>query len=310
MYNRNIEYNLRVTEGIEMKIGDLIKRRRKQIGITQKELANGLCTQGTISKIEKDTLMPSSSLLKELADRLEVSISYFYGDPTTSINDNRVNNLIKEVQLALNQNENEKVLKLLKQNQRLIDSLFDTKQRDYFKMVQAHLDYYLFEKKETAICQLNSLLEVQQIDIALKIDVLCILGIIHYEEKRFKKANNYFEKAIALFNDSVLFEVRARTLYNYALNLEDLGQDKKAMDITLEGIELLKKYQSMYILGYFYSYKGYLFDKFNDIDEALRAYGSAAVIFDILNYTIMHAFVRVNLSELTQKKEDTHEQSN
>lgn len=294
-----------------MKIGDLIKTRRKQIGITQKELANGLCSQATISKIEKHTLTPSSSLLKKIADRLEVSVSYFYGEPSPSINDNEVKNLINEVRLTLNQNENEMVLKLLKQNQDLIDSLFDTNQINYFNMVQAHLDYYLFEKKEQAIRQLNSLLEVQQIDSALRTDILCILGIIHYEEKKFKKANNYFENAMASFNDTVPFEVRARTLYNYALNLEDLGQNKKAMDIILEGIELLRKHQSMYILGYFYSYKGYLFDKFNDLDEALKAYETAAVIFEILNYTKMHAFVRVNLSELIQKKkEDTHEENN
>ncbi len=294
-----------------MKIGDLIKRRRKQIGITQKELANNLCTQATISKIEKHTLTPSSALLKKIADRLEVSIAYFYGEPSPSINDTDVNNLIKEVRLTLNQNENEKVLKLLKQNQVLIDSLFDANQINYFKMVRAHLDYYLFEKKELAIRQLNSLLKVQQIDNALKIDVLCILGIIYYEEKYFKKANNYFENAMDLFNDTVPLEVRVRTLYNSALNLEDLGQDKKAMDILLEGIELLRKHQSMYILGYFYSYKGYLFDKFNDLDEALRAYETAEVIFEILNYTKMHAFVRVNLSELIRKKkEDTHKENN
>lgn len=294
-----------------MNIGNLIQKRRKQIGITQKELSNGLCAQATISKIEKNALTPSSSLLKKIADRLNVSISYFYGEPTPSINDNDVNNLIKEVQLILNQTENKKVLKLLQQNQALIDSLYDVDHINYFKMVQAHLDYYLFAKKELALSQLNSLLEDQQIDRALKIDVLCILGIIYYEEKEFKKTNDYFEKAMILFDDTVPFKIRARTLYNYALNLEELGQDRAAMDIIIEGIELLRKNQSMYTLGYFYSYKGYLFDKFNDLDEALKAYEIAAVIFDILNYTKMHAFVRMNLSELfKKKKENTHEENN
>ena len=293
-----------------MNIGELIQKRRKQIGMTQKELARGICVQATISKIELNKLMPSNTLLKKLADRLEVSISYFFGGKTTSANDNEVKNLINEVRLTLNQTENKKVLKLLQQNQALIDSLYDVDHINYFNMIKAYLDYYLFDKREQAIRHLNTILENQQINKYLKIDILSILGIIHYEEKKADKADKHFENAINLFDDLTPIQTKSRILLNYALNLEDLGQDRKSMNIVLEGIESLLENQSMYSLGYFYSHKAYLFNKFGDLGEAIKAYETAEFFFDILNYSKMHAFVKMNLSELRQKrKENVREKS-
>ncbi len=42
--------------------------------MTQKELAEGICTQATISNIEKAGKVPAITLLLAIADRLDIDI--------------------------------------------------------------------------------------------------------------------------------------------------------------------------------------------------------------------------------------------
>ena len=44
-------------------VGKKIKELRKQIGLSQEELAEGICTQAQISKIEKGVVYPYATTL-------------------------------------------------------------------------------------------------------------------------------------------------------------------------------------------------------------------------------------------------------
>ena len=60
---------------MENKTGQFIARRRKAIGLTQKELAEQLgVTNKAVSKWETGGGMPDVSVLKELSQILEVSV--------------------------------------------------------------------------------------------------------------------------------------------------------------------------------------------------------------------------------------------
>ena len=63
-----------IYEGIGKKIRDL----RLSRGMTQKELAVGSVTRNMLSLIENGNALPSLSTLVELADRLGVSVGYFF----------------------------------------------------------------------------------------------------------------------------------------------------------------------------------------------------------------------------------------
>ncbi|HAT54559.1 MAG TPA: hypothetical protein DCW31_04865 [Lactobacillus sp.] len=51
------------------------KTIRKAKGYTQKSLAKGITTQGTISRMEKSSVEPSRKIMDSLADRLEVDVN-------------------------------------------------------------------------------------------------------------------------------------------------------------------------------------------------------------------------------------------
>ena len=59
-----------------LSLGEKIKRRRKEMKLTLKDLAGDRITPGQISLVESGKSNPSMDLLEYLADRLETSIEY------------------------------------------------------------------------------------------------------------------------------------------------------------------------------------------------------------------------------------------
>ncbi|PKG28372.1 XRE family transcriptional regulator [Cytobacillus horneckiae] len=55
-----------------------VKELRKSLGLSQAELAEGICTQAQISKIENGDVIPLASTLYLLAQRLGLSVDYFF----------------------------------------------------------------------------------------------------------------------------------------------------------------------------------------------------------------------------------------
>ena len=64
-----------------MSIGEIILERRKELKMTQKELAERLnVTDKTVSRWECGINLPDVAMLKSIATVLDVNISYFYED--------------------------------------------------------------------------------------------------------------------------------------------------------------------------------------------------------------------------------------
>ena len=59
-------------------LGEKFKLQRKKLGLSQKSLAEGICEQSQISKIERGHFIPSADLLFKLSQRLEVPLDYFF----------------------------------------------------------------------------------------------------------------------------------------------------------------------------------------------------------------------------------------
>ena len=69
---------------LQLRIGQRIRRRREELGMTQQELAGAELTRGFISQLEKGIVMPSLKSLELIAARLYKPVSYFLeeaGDP-------------------------------------------------------------------------------------------------------------------------------------------------------------------------------------------------------------------------------------
>jgi transcriptional regulator with XRE-family HTH domain len=64
-------------------IGKKIKELRKIVGLTQSELAEEICTQALISRIEKGDIYPSATAIYQISKKLGVDVNYFFEIGTT-----------------------------------------------------------------------------------------------------------------------------------------------------------------------------------------------------------------------------------
>jgi len=75
-------------EFLEMKIlGTKLKEIRKANGLSQAELAAGICTQATISLIEKKGQVPSTKILLSICQRLGVPMTMVIANETDEVHE-------------------------------------------------------------------------------------------------------------------------------------------------------------------------------------------------------------------------------
>ncbi|MFC6200888.1 helix-turn-helix transcriptional regulator [Lactiplantibacillus nangangensis] len=66
-----------------MFLGSIIAEKRKIKGLNQTELAKDICTQNTISKIEKHNIAPSVPILFKICKRLDITLNDTFSDFVT-----------------------------------------------------------------------------------------------------------------------------------------------------------------------------------------------------------------------------------
>lgn len=286
-----------------MNLGTLVKRRREELKLTQGELAEGVCTQALISKVERNLLNPSSKMIEKISKKLHVPVSYFY-DEGSSI-DPILNELEMLIRSSLNKTDYDNISYLLTVNENMIENANNNYFRVFFTWIKAILVFYKQENPKKAIKILENLNDMNDLSLDLAADVLSTLGIFYYESSNYKKANDYFSLALNKNNKEISFKKKVKIMYNYSLNLESLGNYKKALETILEAIDLLITNQSFYMLGYLYFHKAYLLRKFEERSEAILAYENAIFIFKLLGYNKMLTMARIELKEVkdNEKKE-------
>lgn len=57
-----------------------LKQRRKKLGLSQKEVAEGICKQAQISRLESGGYMPGAELIFKLSRKLRVPMEYFFDE--------------------------------------------------------------------------------------------------------------------------------------------------------------------------------------------------------------------------------------
>lgn len=83
----------------EVFLGDMIKRRRMELGLTQEELCEGICEPITISRLENGKQTPTRNRINAILERLDLPADRYYA--LVSKNEAEIENLQKEI-IALN----------------------------------------------------------------------------------------------------------------------------------------------------------------------------------------------------------------
>lgn len=197
----------------ELFIGEMIKRKRKELGLTQEQLCEGICEPSTISRIESGRQVPAKNKLDALLQRLGLPGERYYA--LMSKDEMELSNL-KEKIISCNVYHNsieglqnlEKLEKLATEDDHLLRQFILRTRVILGYMKEGKVYSYTFEEKG------NMLLEAIHLTIS------------DFDEEEIYK-NLYTVEEIKVIN-------------LIALNYSDKGQNRKAIDIYYQLLKYMK----------------------------------------------------------------------
>jgi len=280
-----------------MDFGNLIKSKRKELGLTQKELSEGICTQALISRIEKGDIVPQNSILQQLGSRLQIDDDELNTLAYKTRYDNEIIDTKKSIRRALTRRDYVYIEEILEQNKILINNTNNENDQAFFTWMNASLQDKLYHQKDKAL-QILTEIPLLNLEDELAIEILNAIGVIYYQGNEFKQALNVFKNAVSMIEDDIDYMVQTKLLFNYALTLEEYDEDKQALDFIIQAIERLIIEDSMYLLGDLYHTKGFILRKLGHLQEAKKSNQLALSIFEIQNNNKFKVMTQLEIEEI------------
>lgn len=264
-------------------LGKIIKTLRKKQHLTQKMLAEDICAQSVLSRIENDEELPNVLVIHQLCRRLQVTVDQVMLLHAETIHQNTklFNRLIN---LYLHQ-EYKQLLKELQQPELLKKLHLDTDWQMYYYLLGT-CKYFLDQNYEEAVEDLKKGLSFtyqrDKLNIsAVEIQIISCIGKVYSDAGFFEKAAYYLERSYQnlknLPKERYTAEL-AKVYYNYASFLYQQKQLTFALQVAKEGVSLARDKNSFYYLKELYELKNDVYQQLQQTEKANRSLRLANVI--------------------------------
>ncbi|MCA0151572.1 helix-turn-helix transcriptional regulator [Rossellomorea vietnamensis] len=287
-------------------VGQKIKELRKNIGLSQEELAEGICTQAQISKIEKGDVFPYASTLFLISRKLGVDVNYFFDIGMTPRLD-YVQEVSKQLQIArrsMNYKEMKEIVSAEEEN-----PLFFNNNRN-LQLLQWHKGIYQYElnkdveKAEEILRKAISLSHTtDKIWSEREIEILLTIGVLYSEEGDWKKALEIYQEVkthILALPNLQDFTLRTRLFYNIARVLTRLKNFEESTQYCNEAIDWCVHKDNMYLLGELHYHIGYNFELQGNLEDAKKYMQKALIVFELQADDKFMQFIRRKIENFTQ----------
>lgn len=270
-------------------LGIEISKLRAEMGISQKELANNICTQSTISRIEAGEVYPAIDTLLKIALKLQVPVEYFiemlfHKDVLES------ERLIKEIEFHLKEHNYKKVISIIKLHQVDSDNIW---LNFYLEYLLYTAQYYLkmITPKECLSKLKNILSFSNQTTIQfrfLHIKIYNTIANVYSETGEGIKSLYYYNKVLKehmnkSYTDHKVYETLITVLFNKCKVLYDLQDFSAALETANQGIQKSKETSYVFLTGKFLYYKAQCLEKKSaPLSEIKEVYKQALFFFEFL----------------------------
>lgn len=248
--------------------GDVLKQIRRKRGLSQTALAEGICTQATISLMEKQNRLPKMDILTAICERLNIQPDRIVENEVSGVNDT-FNQIID----ALTDQEYDLAKQLIsKISIKSLNSDFD-KQRYYYllgmvQISQDQIDDAIFNFElvltQFATTSANIYLAMTTAGMALA----------YLKRDDYERAVRLTDRAVKLIDNKKLIG----SLHQWAsINCKiaelywRLGEPEKALASAQRGIQLCRDRDSLFILDQLYLYVGRAYIAMGEKKKAKQA---------------------------------------
>lgn len=271
-----------------MKLGILLasrlKERRKALKMSQKELAEGICKQGQISRIENGEYTPGSELLYSLSRKLRVSMDYFF-DEQVQDEKNELENFRLVAENFISQRDYSS-LKYLYNLESKSSSHLSLADKMYLEWIQTLVLFYCDDNKLEAVSKLEKLLKERNISEINYLRFSNTLFNFYYDIdnlNQFNEIRDNLEKRVDNLIIHTIEELELSIKFNYNISrylwLQNNVED--ALNKISETIRLCKRYRSNYLLADLYLLLGNASASFGNIDEVRDYYTKAKFLYNL-----------------------------
>jgi transcriptional regulator with XRE-family HTH domain len=278
-------------------IGTKIRELRKEVGLTQGELAEDICTQALISRIEKGDIYPNATSLYQISKKLGVDVNYFFEIGSTPRLDyiKEVERQLRTLRIKLSYKEMMEIVKVEERN-----PLFN-KDPANLQLLLWHKSIYIFEVEKNHSKSIELLQEAFKLTASKRkllsereIEILMTLGVFEFNLGNIEKSMKFYEQVHDALNKHENLadkSIKTRLLYNIARSLSRLGKYEESTQYCQEGIRWCVEEEHFWGLGELYYHIGHNYEQEGKLDEALPFVEKAMIIFDMRSNYGYHSFL-------------------
>lgn len=225
--------------------GALLKEYRKKKGLTQVQLAEGICEQATVSNIENKNMSPGINILSALCKKLNVEIS----DILVETEEDKIRKKLSEIQ-SLNAvskyKESYEILQTVDQKKVSNSDLLNQ-----ILFYQGLLDHLYAKKEDAALFYFNQVLEQTTETDIHHLQAAANVAMIYLAKGELDFAKVYVERTLKILNDTDFDNLMVFAVYyNIATYYSKIENYEKAIQLCEKGIEYNKKHKSTHSLEY------------------------------------------------------------
>ena len=283
-------------------IGDLVRYYRKELKMSQEDLAKGICDRRSIINIENGKNTPELETIAILSERLRVNLFGAYASVHAD-NDLQTHLLCKEIDDALSHHDTKRISELKEKAEELpgfkkgvpkqllyyVSGLTEYYAKNYEEASQIYkegirLRHPEFPEKVFDNTTYNNKEYAMMIGYAIALS-MCgkkdeSLDLLNQEEKHVAgllDLNDYLDEGSKDFLNSI----RCNCIYNtYCI---DSNLDVSYVERITEAIEKQKNTCRVYLLSDLLFCKAALLMKSNDIEKAKETFNTAMVLGEFYN---------------------------
>jgi HTH-type transcriptional regulator, quorum sensing regulator NprR len=277
----------------EMKqgIGDKVRKLRMQQGLTQAQLAFGICDRSHISLIEAGRSIPSMPLLEKLVERLNITLPDLLSDviPISREASFSFDMLIEHIESLLESQQYYEVGVLVRKYVRHPEI---AKSMSHLARLYRYAGIVDVMKKDFDRAHVNMIKAKQQAekcrDQQILVDVNLSLAALQNYLSNYDESESIYSNVLYHASKELPLPVQTKLHYGLGLALQGQGKIQKALNILKSRLEQLLKNNSLFLFGEIMALIASCYEKLKSYSEAIPYY-EKTVAYHILKGSTQQA---------------------